>query len=250
MDPVILAAAVRTDEDTGAGRRLRRGGQIPAVVYGDGTSATSIVTTRQDVVRILHTAAGENVLITLKVTQPDGKVQAARTVLIKEIQHHPVTSEILHVDFHQVSLTKRITVTVLLQFTGDAVGVKQDGGRLDHILWELRVECLPTEIPKNIDVDVSALKIGDSVTVADLKVPSGIKVLHDPSAAVVACLPPVVEKAPEVAADAAAPAEPEVIKQKKPEAEEAAAGAGEAKAEKKEPAKPEKSATERGGSAK
>lgn len=227
MDQAILEASVRADLGTRVSRRLRQAGQIPAVVYGEGRVPTPVITQQRDVARILKTAAGENVLITLTVKGPDGAAQPARTVLIKEIQHHPVTSEILHVDFHQVSLTKRITVTVPLQFTGEAVGVKQNGGRLDHLLWEVRVECLPTEIPERLEVPVAALKIGDSLAIKDLIPPSGIKLLHDPQVAVVACLSPVVEKAPEVAPEAAGPAEPEVIKQKKPEAEEAEAVKGE-----------------------
>lgn len=175
-----------------------------------------------------------------------GAAPSARTVLIKEIQQHPISTKILHVDFHQVSLTKRIQVTVAVHLTGEPIGVRQDGGRLDHLLWEVRVDCLPTEIPKRLEADVSALKIGDSVLIQDLQVPAGVKILQDPQVAVAACLPPVVEQAPEAAAaEAAAAAEPEVIKQKKPEAEagDAAAGAKPEKSEKAEkPEKPEKKA--------
>ena len=238
MDPMRLEASARPETGKKISSALRRTGAIPAVVYGEGQLPAAITLMAKDLTRALHTAAGENVLITLTVKQGDGAAQPDRTVLIKEIQHHPVTAQVLHVDFHHVSLTKRIQVTVPLQFTGEAVGVKQDGGRLDHLLWEIRVECLPTEIPKRVDVDVSALKIGDSLLIKDLIVPSGVKVLHDAQVGVAACLQPVVEEAP--AAEAAAPAEPEVIKQKKPEAEEGAPAA-EAKPQKVEKAeKPEK----------
>ena len=241
MDQVILEASVRLETGKGSGRALRREGRIPAVVYGEGQTPTAIMAREQDLRQILRTAAGENALITLKLRQPDGLVQSDRTVLIKEIQHHPVTSRILHVDFHQISLTRRIQVAVPVQLAGEAIGVKQDGGRLDHLLWELKVECLPTEIPQRIEVDVSRLKIGDSILIHDIAVPQGIKVLHNPQVAVVACLPPVVEKAPEVAVAEAAAAEPEVIKQKKPEAEEAkpAEEGKEGKSEKKESTTPE-----------
>jgi len=234
MDQVTLEASVRAETGTGIGRSLRREGRIPAVVYGEGQAPTALVTTERALTQALRTASGENVLITLKVTDPTGAVLPDRTVLIKEIQHHPVTSRILHVDFHQISLTRRIQVTVPLQFTGEAIGVKQAGGRLDHLLWEVRVECLPTQIPERLAVDVSALNIGDGLLIKDLVVPSGVKIVHEPHVAVVACLPPVVEEAPVAAAAATAPTEPEVIKQKKPEAEEGATAATEAKAEKKE----------------
>lgn len=215
MDPMRLDASARAETGKKISSALRREGTIPAVVYGEGQTSSAIALTAKDLARALHTAAGENVLITLTVKQADGTAQPDRTVLIKEIQHHPVTAQILHVDFHQVSLTKRIQVTVPLQFTGEAIGVKQDGGRLDHLLWEVRVECLPMEIPKRLDVDVAALKIGDSLLIKDLVVPAGIKLLHEPQVGVAACLQPVVEKAPE--AVEGAPAEPEVITARKPE---------------------------------
>jgi len=236
VDPVVLHASVRTETGKKIGKQLRREGQVPAVVYGEGHAPTALMTQVRDLTGVLRTGSGENVLITLKVTRDDGTAEPDRMVLIKEIQQHPVTTQILHVDFHQVSLTKEIEVVVPLQFTGEAIGVKQDGGRLDHLLWEVRVKCLPTQIPKSIGIDVSALKIGDSLLVKDLVVPTGVTIINDPQIAVAACSQPVVEKAPEAAAEAA-PTEPEVIKQKKPEAEEAAAG-GEAKAAK--PEKPEK----------
>ncbi len=242
MDQVVLDAAVRAETGKKIGKALRRDGQIPAVVYGEGQAPISIATTAKDIARGLHTSAGGNVLITLKVKQPDGSAQPDRTVLISEIQYHPVTAQILHVDFHQISLTKRIQVSVPVMLVGDPIGVKQDGGRLEHLLWEIRVECLPTEIPKAIDVNIAAMKIGDSLLIKDLVVPAGVKVLNDPQVAVAACLQAVVEKTPEAtAAEAAGPAEPEVIKQKKPEAEEGAAAEGKPeKAEKKDAAKPEK----------
>lgn len=241
MDPaVVVEALVRKETGKKISNQLRRDGNIPAVVYGEGHPPTVITTTEKDVTRVLRTSAGGNVLITLKLKDAEGKKQADKTVLIKEIQQHPISSKVLHIDFHEISLTKRITVTVPLHFTGEAIGVKQDGGRLDHLLWEVHVECLPTEIPKRIDVDVAALKIGDNLLIRDLKVPQGIRLIHEPTVAVAACLQPVVEKAPDAAADAAA-AEPEVIKQKKPEAEEGAAPAGEGqKPEKAEKAEKKK----------
>lgn len=236
MEPMQLEASVRPETGKKISQALRRAGTIPGVVYGEGQAPTPLALTAKDLTRVLQTAAGGNVLITLTV-----KPQPARTVLIKEIQHHPVTAQVLHVDFQQISLTKRIQVAVPLQFTGEAIGVKQDGGRLEHLLWEVKVECLPTEIPKSLEVNVSALNIGDSLQIKDLVVPPGIKLLHDPSVGVAACLQPVVEKAPEAAEGA--PAEPEVITAKKPETEEGAPAAEPAKSEKAEkPEKPEKKA--------
>ncbi|MBI4227790.1 MAG: 50S ribosomal protein L25 [Candidatus Omnitrophica bacterium] len=231
-----LEASVRPETGKKISRVLRRAGTIPGVVYGEGQTSTPIALTAKDLARVLRTAAGGNVLITLAVRAD--AAHPSRTVLIKEIQQHPVTAQVLHVDFQQVSLTKRIQVTVPLQFTGEAVGVTQDGGRLDHLLWEVKVECLPTEIPKRVDVDVSALKIGDSLLIKDLTVSAGVTLLHDPQVGVAACLPPVVEKAPE--AVEGAPAEPEVITAKKPEAEEGAPAEAKAQKAEKAPEKPDK----------
>ena len=144
----------------------------------------------------------------------DAKKEKDKTVIIKEMQHHPLTGDILHVDFNQISLTQTIKVSVPLAVKGEAVGVKE-GGVLEHVLWELEVECLPREIPEKIEVEVSGLKINDSLFVKDIVVPKGIKVLNDPELIAISVKPPI-KPAVEVAVEAAT-AEPEVIKQKKPE---------------------------------
>ena len=112
-------------------------------------------------------------VITLKVSSPEHKKVEEKPVIIKEIQAHPVHDEILHVDFNEISLTKRIVVKVPIHSVGEAVGVKQDGGTLEHVLWEVDVECLPTQIPGKLTVDVTSMKIGDFVQVKNLTVPEG-----------------------------------------------------------------------------
>jgi len=126
----------------------------------------------------------------------------------------------LHVDFNQISLTKEIIVKVPIHAKGEPVGVKQDEGSLEHNIWEIEVECLPTQIPENIDVDVSELNIGDAIHVRDLTIPEGVKVKTEEDAVVLSVIPPrkVEEVAPE-GEEEAAPEEPEAIKEKKPEAE-------------------------------
>ena len=230
-EKVVLEADVRAIAGKQA-ESLRRTGLIPAVVYGEGGSPANIQVDAKELSRVLHTKAGGNVLISLRVN--GGSKKGEDMVLIRELQHHPVTHKIIHIDFHRVSLTKRITVTVPLTFKGDAIGVKQGGGILEHIRWDIEVECLPTEIPAEIPVDVTALEVGKTIAVKDLQLQSGVRVVTDPELPIVTCEIPK-EEAPPVAEEAAAAAtEPEVLKQKKPEEEAAEEGQKGEKAEKKE----------------
>ena len=239
---VLLDAAVRTAEGKGKVSELRRQGLIPAVVYKEGESAVSIQISDRDLARIRKTKAGGNALITLHFSEgskPLLKEHPAlageeNVVLIKELQHHPVSHQVLHVDFHQISLTQKIKVEVQLSFKGEAVGVKQQSGVLEHMRWEIEVECLPTEIPAEIAVDISGLELGKTLHVKDLQLPAGVRVVTDSEQPVVACVEPQREEAA-APAEEGAPTEPEVIKQKKPEEGEE----GAAPAEGKEKAKPE-----------
>ncbi len=235
MEEIILEAQKRQDVGKGKVDRLRRKLLIPAVVYGEGKPSLSIQVAAKDFSRLMGVHRGESFVLTLRV-KDDGRNQD-KSVLIKQVQYHPVSEDILHVDFNEISLTKAIRVKVPLVATGEAVGVKQDGGVLDHILWELEVECLPTQIPKSIDIDVSGLKIGDSLHVKDITVPAGVKVLNESLATILAVGMPTKEAAPtaEEAAAGEAKAEPEVIKEKKEKAEgaEGAAQGKKAQEEKK-----------------
>lgn len=223
MEEIVLEAQKRQEAGTRKVNRLRKRALIPAVVYGEGKQPLSIQLVARDFLNLIAVHRGESFVLKLKV-RDNGKYQE-RSVLIKQIQHHPVRDDVIHVDFNEISLTKTIRVKVPLVAVGEAVGVKLDGGVLDHILWELEIECLPAQIPESIEVNVSGLKIGDSLHVKDLAVPEGVKFLNDPEAAVLAVAMPRKEEAAPAAAEAGAEAkaEPEVIKEKKekPEAAEA-----------------------------
>lgn len=234
---VTLEATIRASSGKQVAARVRREGLVPAVVYGEEAKTLHIQVKAKELTKALRTKAGENVLITLQV-RDDSKKHSESAVLIRELQHHPVSHQIIHVDFHRISLTKRITVTVPLAFQGEAAGVKQEGGILEHIRWDLEVECLPTEIPSQIAVDVSQLAVGKTLYVKDVPMPPGVRLITNGELPVVACVMPKVEEVVPPPAEAAAEAvEPEVIKQKKPEeltAEEAAKEKeGEAEKEKK-----------------
>jgi len=176
-----------------------------------------------DLIEVLHTKAGENVIVTLKIAG-DSKAKD-KTVVIKEIQREPIKSQILHVDFNEISLTETLKVNVPLAAHGEPEG-KKDGGTLEHVMWELQIECLPTDIPEKIEVDVSKLKIGEAIYVKNITLPEGVKALNDPELIAMIVKPPKVE-APKEEIGAEAATEPELIRKKK-EVEE---GAEEAKKE-------------------
>ena len=232
MEEINLVVQAREEVGRSKAKSLRDKGLIPGVVYGEGRKSQSIQIERKTFLRLLKSRKGENVIIKLSVAAGDKKSREI-PVIIKEMQHDPVSDELLHIDFNQISLTKEIKVKVPILAKGEPIGIKQDGGSLDHLLWDIEVECLPTEIPVNIEVDVSNLKINDAIHIKDLTIPKGIKVLHDPDLVVLSVAPPVKEVVVEEAAAEGAPTEPEVIKEKK----EVPTGEGkEEKPEKKEEA--------------
>lgn len=224
MEKVILKAQVRTLTGKKVAKDLRNQGIIPANVYKGSKGALSLQVAKNELRSALDTKAGENVIITLKISgAPEGEGAAKdRTVLIKEIQREPIKDEILHVDFNEISLTEMLKVNVPLASKGEPVGVKVDGGVLEHIMWELQVECLPADIPEKIEVDVSNLKIGDSVFVKQVAAPEGVKILNDGELIVMGVKAKKVEAPKEEAAIEGAE-EPELIRKKK--AEEAEEGA-------------------------
>jgi len=216
-------------------RRLRRSGRIPAILYG-GAAPTSITVNPRDVLRLIHGHAGTTQLLNLTFERAaDGAERAAdgavgdggnRMAIIRDMQFDPVSENLLHVDLQEVSMDRAITVTVAVHAVGEASGVKNQQGILSLVLHELQISCLPGQIPEQIDADVSALEIGDVLTVAQLTPPPGVLIVNDPGQAVATVSPPRAEETPEVAAVAvtATPAEPEVLTERKPKEEAAEAG--------------------------
>lgn len=222
MEKIILNAEVRSSTGKTAAKSLRRKDVIPAVVYKGGKEAIKLQLAVRALNEILHTKAGENVIVTLKIADGANKTKD-KTVLIKEIQREPIRGLILHVDFSEISLTETLKVNVPLAVRGEPVGVKADGGILEHIMWELQVECLPTAIPEKIDVDVSAMKIGDAIYVKNITTPEGVKLITDPELIALIVKPPKVEVPKEEAAAEGA-VEPELIRKKKEVEEEGEEG--------------------------
>lgn len=216
MEKVILKAEVRLASGKRIAKDLRKKNTIPAVVYKGGLDAMKLQLSVREFEQVLHTKAGENIIVTLKIAGTD-KGLKDKTVLIKEIQREPIKDRILHVDFNEISLTETLKVNVPLAAHGEPEG-KKEGGTLEHVMWELQVECLPADIPEKIEVEVSGLKIGDAIYVKNITPPAGVKILTDPELIAMIVKPPKVEVPKEEAA-AEAPAEPELIRKKK-EAEE------------------------------
>ncbi len=225
MEEIILEAQKRIDTGTGRVNRLRKSSVLPAVVYGEGQGPLNLQLSAKEFAGLVAKHKGGSFMIKLRIK--DGAKHADKAVLIKEIQHHPVKDNVIHVDFNEISLTKHIRVKVPVSAKGEAIGVKRDAGVLDHVIWELEIECLPASIPEIIEVDVSNLAIGQSIHVKDVVVPAGVKVLNDPDAAVLAVVAPAKEEAalPAEALEGQAKAEPEVIKEKKEKVEGEAAPA-------------------------
>jgi len=230
MEEILLEAELRTEVGKGKVKALRDKGYIPCVVYAEGKESKAIKVEHSQFLRLIHHHRLENAVVSLKVR--DENRQKPRSCLIKEIQYDPVTEDIKHVDFNEISLTKAIKVNVPIVAKGEPVGVKQEGGSLEHILWEIEVECLPTDIPKQIEVDVSQLAIGDAIHVKDIPAPPKVKILNDPDAILLSVAAPIKEEVVAAPVEGEAPAEPEVIKEKK-EAAEPEEKEGEAKEKEK-----------------
>jgi len=224
---VKLTAERRTDTGRSAVRKLKAMGVVPAVIYGAKDTAEPLQVSRRDINAMLSHAAGENILVELEIA---GK---SRLALVQEVQHAPLGSAILHVDFHAVSMDEMIQAEVPLEPTGTANGVKNMGGLLEQNLRSLAIECLPRDLPDVISVDVSALDIGDAIHVREIQLPSGGTTRVQADLTAFSVLAPTVEEEP-VAAEVEAAAGPEVIREKKEEPEAAAATGAKEKAAPKE----------------
>ena len=220
-----LEAVKREGRGKNEANRLRASGKIPGVLYGTPSKGkapegVAVSVDPKALLRILHSDSGANTLITLKL---DG---GQSRVMVKEYQLDPTTHHLLHADFYQLAMDKAITVTVPVLVKGEPKGVKLQGGLLDFVTRDIQVQCLPTDIPEHIDVDVSELMLHDSIRVRDLAVsPKWKPVTEGDTMLVHVVMPKAEESATAAATDAAAPAaaataEPEVIKKGKTDEKE------------------------------
>ena len=194
MDQVTLRADARGELGSRPAKRLRRQGLVPAVVYGRGTDSLSVTVSARDLYTALHTEAGANALINLEVEGGDSVLTVAR-----EIQRHPVRGEISHLDFIKVSLDEAIQAEVGIEFVGEPIGVREDGAIVESIEVSVMIEALPTEIPSSIQLDISDMVVGDTLTIGDLPELDGVVYVDDLERPVVSVLiPRVVEEEEEV----------------------------------------------------
>lgn len=239
MDEIKLDVQIRDQIGSRRVKAIRKENFVPAVVYGGKKRGpTTIKVDRRAYEHVMRLYQGQSVVFHLNVLEGEKKLRDY-SAIVKEEHHEPVSDDLLHIDFIRISLTEEIEVKVSINVKGEAIGVKEGGGSVDHAIWELDVVCLPTNIPEKIDVDVTELNIGDAIHVKDIVLPEGVTTKHDPEAILVSVVPPMKEV--EVPAEGEEEDEPEVIGEKK-EGEEA-----EEKGEEKAAEKPEEKGEDKGG---
>ncbi|MDP2607111.1 MAG: 50S ribosomal protein L25 [Deltaproteobacteria bacterium] len=209
METLEIQADTRDPGSKQTARRLRRSGKIPGILYGPKTQTIALELNKKEFSSRVAGLEGSH-LVRLK---SDSASLVDKVALVKDMQFHPITGEVVHADLYEVDLTARIRVQVPLHFVGKAVGVVR-GGILQPIVREIEVECLPLDIPGFFNVEVSGLDIGDSAHIEDLTMPEGIKAIYESNLALVAVVPPTVEEAP---TPTAAPVEAEAVATATPE---------------------------------
>jgi large subunit ribosomal protein L25 len=237
MKSVALNAFPRTLGRRAGAKKLRSGGRIPAIIYGRQAQPQTLEVSAKEMEDLIHHSVSENLLVDLAVKDD---ARPKRLALVQEVQHHPLDGKVLHVDFHEIAENEKVTISIPVETTGEAEGVKTDGGVLEHVLFKIKVRGLVKDIPELITVDVTALKIGEAIHLGEIKTPAGVELIGDKQIPVIAVAAPRTEEeeAAEAAEAAAAPGEVEMIKEKKEEGEEGAAPAkGAEKGGEKAPAK-------------
>ncbi len=232
METKSLTAIARADSGKGVARKLRADGMIPAVVYGPEIDPRAIALNEREVLKMFRTSESMNILVDLSI---EGEDKDPLKVMIKEVQREPIDSAVLHIDFQQISLTKKITIDIPIRLVGTAEGVKTMGGILEFVQRQISVACLPNDIEDYIEIDVTELVIGDSLHVSDLDLPQ-FEVLTNPDQVLITIAAPTVqveveaevegeaeegvegeEAEAEAEGEGGEQKEPEVIKEKKKE---------------------------------
>ncbi|PKN79606.1 MAG: hypothetical protein CVU51_15095 [Deltaproteobacteria bacterium HGW-Deltaproteobacteria-1] len=219
MEITDLTAQVRVEQKKGPARRFRQQGLVPAIFYGGNTDNIQLTVKSADLVK-LHKEKKDHAFIKLIID--DGGKKIEKLSLIKELQIQPLTGKLYHADFYEVDMKKKLVFDVSLNFVGKAIGV-ENGGELQHIKREVKVLCLPSDLPDHIDVDITAIEIGHSIKVKDIQIPENLTHVDPPEAAVVSVAAVKVVKveaaAEEVPVEGAAAAATEPAKDEKKEKE-------------------------------
>jgi len=226
--PPVVATPREGKFNKNAARRVRVSGKIPAVVYGAGQDSVAVSVDPRVITKILHSDSGHNTIFDLDVSG-----STVVKAMIVDWQHEPIKGALLHIDLKRIAMDKMMTVSVPIQLVGVPLGVKAQGGILEHVLREVEIECLPADIPSHLDVDVSNLEMNQAIHVSDLPHSGSIKFLTDDGLTVAHVSAIREEVAEPEAVDAAAPAEPEVAKKGKGETDAAPAADAKGDAKKK-----------------
>ena len=215
MATASLSAKPRQETGKGAARKLRAAGEVPGTIYGHGRQPQSLSINSREFERLSERVRITSTVIELAL---DGKT--ART-LVRELQRDPIKRTVIHVDFQELVAGEKVTVSVPLRFVGTPEGVKTGGGILEETMHQIEVTCDPSNIPDHIDVDVTALTIGHSLHVGDLKLPEGVDVVDDPEQTIAVVSAPKAEEevVPVEGATPEAAPEPELIRKPKDEEE-------------------------------
>lgn len=206
MKPVPLTTYPRRLNGRNQLKKLRSAGRTPAVIYGGNQPAHMLEVSSRDLAALVAHSLAEFILVDLEIKEAEN-AQQRRLALIKEVQHHPLNGQILHVDFQEVTENQTVTVTVPLETIGEAFGVKQQGGALEHVLFHVKLQAVPRALPEVIYVDVTDLKLNETLTLGDVPIPEGVELLGDTSIPVATIKPPRVAEATATPAEAEAAAE-------------------------------------------
>jgi large subunit ribosomal protein L25 len=204
LELIELKTNIRTTTGNGPARRLRQKGQIPAVLYGPGTESVLLSVNIRDIDMILKKGRIGQVLLNLVI--PNNGETSTKTVMVKELQLHPVSRNFLHIDFYEVAMDRKIMVNIPVTTTGKAKGV-ENGGILQIIRRELEVQCFPLDVPESIEIDITDLDIGDSIHLGDISRQSKIEFLDDENFTVVTVVSPKIEEEAEAVEEAEAEGE-------------------------------------------
>jgi large subunit ribosomal protein L25 len=241
MKSVPLNSIPRSLARRAGAKKLRETGRVPAVIYGRQAQPQNLELNSKELEDLIKHSVSENLLVDLAVKDD---ARPKRLALVQEVQHHPLSGKVLHVDFHEVAEDEKVTIMVPVETVGEAEGVKTDGGVLEHALFKIKVRALPKDLPEQLIVDVTHLKLGKSIHIGEIPVPAGVELLGDKKASVVSvALPRTEEEEAAEAAEATAGAgEVEMIKEKKEDGTEGAAPAAKGAGDKAAPAAGDKKA--------
>ena len=218
MKSVPLTAHPRSQVQRAEVTKLRAAGRVPATIYGRIGQPQNLEIILDDINNLLNHSVSENLLVDLNVEKD---ARSKRLALVQEVQHHPLTGRVVHVDFHEVAENEKVTVSVPVETTGEAAGVK-NGGSLEHVLHKVKVRCLPKDLPEQIVIDVTALEIGKAIHIGEVVAPHGVEILGDKHLTLVSVAAPRAEEVVAVTDATKAAGDVEMTKEKKEDGTEAA----------------------------